>query len=202
MKASDRKKLLDMAAVRAKPGSGSAWRTMHEAKSRYRVNPSFLPDLEPIRFVVVGGLATARYMPERMTLDTDILIAASDLAAVETRLNAQGARKQGALSIGGSTWQMRDERILDVLAMEQDWVEEAIHGAERDEDGVPIVALPHLVLMKLESGRLQDLADISRMLGFASEQQIEATRRVVVRYRPQDIEDLQSMIRLGKLEHE
>ena len=202
MKASDRKKLLDMAAAREKSGSGSDLQTLREAPSRYEHPPSFLKGLEPVSYVIVGGLATARYMPERMTLDIDILIEASDLPAVERALASKGARKRGALSVGGSTWQLQDGKLLDVLALNADWVDEAIRGAERDETGLPVVALPYLVLMKLESGRLQDLADISRMMGCASAAHIDATRRIVSRYRPRDVEDLESMIRLGKLEHE
>ena len=34
-------------------------------------------------------------------------------------------------------------------------------------DGLPVIALRYLVLMKLEAGRTQDLADVSRMHGGA-----------------------------------
>ena len=61
---------------------------------------------------------------------------------------------------------------------------------------------PYLVLMKLAAGRLQDLADIGRMLGAADDSTLEAARRIVRRYRAGDAEDLESMIRLGKLEYE
>ena len=56
--------------------------------------------------------------------------------------------------------------------------------------------------MKLGAGRTQDLADISRMLGGADAGGIAESRRIVARYRPEDAEDLESMIRLGKLEYE
>ena len=59
-----------------------------------------------------------------------------------------------------------------------------------------------LVLMKLESGRLQDLADISRMLGCADESQVDEVRKIIISYRPQDMDDLESMLALGRLEHE
>ena len=58
------------------------------------------------------------------------------------------------------------------------------------------------MIMKMESGRLQDLADVSRMLGFADSKQLEAIRSVVTRFRAQDVEDLGNLIQLGKLEHE
>ncbi len=202
MDASQRRQLLYTALARARPGSGSDLHAIREEGASYAAEASAIPDLGPVRFVIVGGLATGRYMPARQTLDTDILVSPSDLAAVEDALQRKGCRKLGPLSVGGSAWRLPGGRILDVRALPADWVEEAIDRAEPDTAGHPFVALPYLVLMKLESGRLQDLADIARMLGFASGERIEATRRLVRQYRPRDVADLESMIRLGKREHE
>jgi hypothetical protein len=193
--------LLKMASSRAQPGAGSFLRALRESRTDYG-DRQILPDLGNIRFAIVGGLATAQYMPERMTLDTDILVAATDLTAVEEILQEGGFVRLSTLSVGGSTWRMPGGRTLDVIAPDRKWVREALDCAKRDKSGRPFVTLAHLVLMKLESGRLQDIADISRMLGFAPDARIADTRRLVARYRPQDTEDLESMIRLGKLEHE
>jgi hypothetical protein len=201
MESHDRKQLLQMASSRAQAGSGSTLHMLRESRANYADESSF-PDLGPIRFAVVGGLATALYMPERMTLDTDILVAEPDLSAVEDILQEGGSIQLGTLSIGGSTWRMPGGRTLDVIALERDWVQEALNTASCDNSEHPFISLHYLVLMKLESGRLQDLADISRMLGFATETQIQQTRETVSQYRPHDLEDLDSMIRLGKLEHE
>ncbi len=160
-----------------------------------------IPNLGGIRFVVVGGLAAARYMPPRMTLDTDILIASGDLAAAEQALASAGCVRLGPLSVGGSSWRMPGGRTLDVLALDEAWVGEALEAVTHDDAGTPFIALPYLTVMKLAAGRLQDLADISRMLGFAGEVQLHETLRVVSRCRPQDLDDLESMIRLGKREH-
>jgi hypothetical protein len=54
--------------------------------------------------------------------------------------------------------------------------------------------------MKLHSGRVQDLADISRMLGVADEDSLRKVRMIIVEYLPDDTEDLESLILLGKLE--
>lgn len=56
--------------------------------------------------------------------------------------------------------------------------------------------------MKLTSGRMQDLADVSRMLGCADTSDVNGVRETIKRYRPQDAEDLESLLVLGKLEHE
>jgi cell division septum initiation protein DivIVA len=57
-----------------------------------------------------------------------------------------------------------------------------------------------LILMKLASGRAQDIADMSRMLGQADEQLRSAVRDAVAKFRPEDMEDLESLIMLGDLE--
>lgn len=136
-----------------------------------------------------------------MTLDTDVLIARKDLEEAEALLKKGGHRRIGTLSIGGSSWRLRGGRNLDLIALGQPWVEEALSSAVLDDAQQPFVSLPFLVLMKLESGRLQDLADISRMMGCAATAQVKATRALIARYRPQDLADLESMVRLGKLEH-
>ena len=63
-----------------------------------------------------------------------------------------------------------------------------------------MLPLPYLVLIKLQGGWTQDLADISRMLGLANADAREAVRRLVAREAPEDCDDLESLIRLGRLE--
>jgi len=65
-----------------------------------------------------------------------------------------------------------------------------------------VLDLPYLVLMKLASSRLQDLSDIARLLGLASEADLERVRAVVSRYLPDARDDLESLVYLGKLELE
>ncbi|MFN3929388.1 MAG: hypothetical protein ACK4OK_07120, partial [Thermoflexus sp.] len=43
-------------------------------------------------------------------------------------------------------------------------------------------------------------ADIARMLGMAASDQVDAVREVFRRYRPEDLEDLESLLTLGRLE--
>ncbi|NQU39924.1 MAG: hypothetical protein HQ523_08240 [Lentisphaerae bacterium] len=190
-----------MARRRAAPGSGRLDALVREAHASYGCGEE-LPNLEGIKYAIVGGLATALYMPQRMTLDTDLLILGEDLKRVEARLEAAGCERAGPLTIGRSSWRLPKGRILDVIALDGTWVSDALNTAVRDADSHPFVSLPFLVLMKLESGRLQDLADISRMLGCADEASVAAVRTTIAKYRPQDTDDLESMHRLGKLEHE
>jgi hypothetical protein len=69
-----------------------------------------------------------------------------------------------------------------------------------DPQGLPVLSLPYLVLMKVLSSRTQDLADVSRMLGLATESERQATRQVFEKWWPDALEDLESLIVLGELE--
>lgn len=153
------------------------------------------------RFLLVGGLATRHYMPERTTLDTDILVLAEDQAAVELELVAAGCRKLGVLAIGGSTWTLPNGMTLDVVISDAPWAQEAIEHPQQTVDQIPVIALPYLVLMKLYAGRSQDIADITRMLGGADELALAEVRAAVARYMPDAANDVESMIMLGKLEY-
>ena len=56
------------------------------------------------------------------------------------------------------------------------------------------------VARRLEAGRTRDLGDITQMLGLADEAMLERVRTAFQRHSPGDIEDLESLITLGKLE--
>ncbi len=200
MNTSERKHILEMALSRAKAGSGSSLNTLRESPVVYDVSNT-LPDFGDLPFAIVGGLATASYMPERMTLDTNILIETENLTAIEDILQTEKSIRLGELTIGGSSWRLPSGRALDIIALDHEWVSAALSSAISTNKGYPVISLPYLTLMKLDAGRLQDLADISRMLGFADNKQLTETRQLIKQFNPQDIDDLESMIQLGRLEH-
>jgi len=80
------------------------------------------------------------------------------------------------------------------------WVREAIQHAIRLTDGLPYADLPYLVLMKLKASRVQDLADVSQMLGAAGAKDLARVRKTIRKYAPGDLQDMESLIALGKLE--
>jgi hypothetical protein len=63
-----------------------------------------------------------------------------------------------------------------------------------------VLPLPYFVLMKLRSGRTQDIADVTRMLGLASDADLDAVRDAVRQFDPDALEDVESMIVLGRME--
>ena len=163
--------------------------------------PDLAPVLGGIRWAVVGAVATRLYMPERATIDLDIAVEAVDLQAAEERLRSAGFRARGSLAIGGSAWWSRDNRMVDLIELKQPWARLALREAQESR-GVdfPVLGLPFLILMKLESGRSQDIADVTRMLGYAKDEQLEQTREVIAEYQPGMAADLESFIVLGRLE--
>ena len=196
-----RKSFIALALRRARPGSGSA--------SSFRAQRGWSLPVSDLRaiiqrtpFVVVGGVATRLYMPERMTLDVDILVSKQEVEWLYEELRKAGCRHEGPLSIGGSHWMLPDEGRLDVIKSDAAWVPEALTKPRHAPDGLPIIDLPYLVLMKLEASRAQDLADVSRMLGGARTAEVDRVRQVVRDYLSDAVEDLESLIVLGRMEWE
>ena len=54
--------------------------------------------------------------------------------------------------------------------------------------------------MKLQASRGIDMGDLTRMLGGADKTALELVRKTVKTYLPDAVEDLESLIVLGKLE--
>lgn len=165
--------------------------------------PNLAAALSHLRFAVVGAVATRLYMPERLTQKIDVVIKSSDSAKTKQKFLEAGFVHQCDLTIGGSTWRTPDGRFVDVIEGHESWWLNAIAAAQnnRDAQGLPILPLAYLVLMKFRAGRLQDLADISRMLGQANEKDLAEVRALFDHEAPSERGDLESIIQLGKLEY-
>ncbi len=194
-----RKLYIEIALRRCRPGRGSSLEFLN-SRTWKRTVTNIKALLQNVPFVVVGGIATRLYMPERMTDDLDILVFAQDAVNIYQQLAAKGSIKIADLSIGGSTWQLPDGTYLDVIESNQSWVTEAMSKPNHAPDGLPVIELPYLVLMKLQASRGIDIGDLSRMLGCANDRALQLVRKVVKTYLPDALEDLESLIVLGKLE--
>ncbi len=91
---------------------------------------------------------------------------------------------------------------VDVLFSDDTWLQDALRQPVLDPAGYPVISLPYLILLKMGAQRTQDWADVSRMLGLATDAELDAVRAVVARYTPEDSEDLESLIFIGKKEQE
>lgn len=196
-----RKWYLAMMRKRVRPGSGSSVDFLRARTWRHQA-PDLAAIIESVRFVVVGGIATRLYMPERVTEDLDILILAQDAGRVHLDLDRTGARMVGKLSIGGTSWILLDGTRLDVIESAQPWVTQALEQPNMGPDRLPVISLPYLVVMKLQSSRGVDVGDLTRMLGGADEQSLQEIRQTVATYEPDAVDDLEGFIQVGKLEYQ
>jgi len=194
-----RKKFIELTQRRIKPGSGSS---VSFLKTRTWTHPvANISNLLTVPYTIVGGVATRLYMPARKTPNLDILIHTASAAQLYPEL-ATTATRLGELSFGGTSWQLADRTLLSILTDERPWVTEALTQPNFAPDGQPIIALPYLVLMKLATSRTSDLGDLSRMLGQASELELARVKSIIAIYDRESLEDLESLIQLGRLEFE
>lgn len=117
-----RRLYITLARKRVRPGSGPdvLW-------ARTWRRPVFdLRNLVSVPFLVVGGVATRLYSPERMTDDLDVLVAVDGAEVFYEELARGGAAKRGGLAIGGTHWLLPDGTPLDVLEEDAPWVAEAM----------------------------------------------------------------------------
>jgi hypothetical protein len=163
-----------------------------------------VPDLHSLLgampWALVGGVALRAYMPERATLDIDILIHERDALAARAAFLKAGYSFSGTLSIGGFTVQLGDESPIDVLTRNDSWLDAALAQPVQDRAGIPVLPRAYLILMKLQAGRTQDLADIQRLLALTSAPERASVRGIVERYSPELTEDFESLIMLADLE--
>jgi hypothetical protein len=137
-------------------------------------------------------------MPERNTLDIDLLIHPDTWPTIQAALEAAGAVLQGTLTVGGYSYKLGDQ-LVDILLADDPWVKRAI-ASPNVQNGLPVIALEYLILMKMRASRAIDLGDLSRMLGCASEEELARIRATIKRYAPEEASDLESLIQLGRLE--
>lgn len=194
-----RRILIDICRRRIRPGTGSS---LEFLQRRTAMNP--WPDLrlvlQGIPWVVIGAVATRAYMPERATKDLDILVRREDGEEVRERLEAAGYTFITHLAVPGFLVHSPEKVEVDVVLGDDPWLDEALAHPRQDPAGFPVLDLPYLVLMKLAASRVQDTADLSRMLGLASDEELASVRAVVARYAPAEVDDLESLIYLGRFE--
>ncbi|MCI0398578.1 MAG: nucleotidyltransferase family protein [Chloroflexi bacterium] len=194
-----RRLFLEMGLRKQKAGTGSSLEFLKRRTAMVSW-PDLRDLLQGVPWAIIGGVATRAYMPERMTRDLDILVSEADRDEVINRLQAAGFTRQTPLAVPGYLFLSPDGVEVDVLFGSDPWLEEALNRPGSDPAGYPVLDLPYLVLMKLNATRAQDWADVSRMVGLASDQELDRVRQVVARYSPEDSEDLETLIYLGRLE--
>lgn len=205
-----RRAMLAFSARRQRPGSGSMLYELMKEETPvmdwWRKAARLLQG-KGIQMAVTGAVAANAYMPPRSTADLDLALPLADLANGGQALTAAGWRFLGDLQLyedlEGTAWKKGPDEI-DLIGLPGAWGQAAISDAQgnRVVAGLPTLTLPYVVVMKLLSARPQDSADIARMLGPAADATLNTVRAAVRRLRPGDVDELEQMIALGKLEYQ
>lgn len=183
-----RRLYITLAQKRVRPGSGSSPDVLWARTWR---RPVFdRRSVVSVPFLVIGGVATRLYAPERVTDDLDVLVSVDGAEVFYGQLECSGVGRV-----------LPEGMPLDVLEEDAAWVAEALTVPEAGPDGLPVIALPYLILLKMRASRGIDIGDLTRMLGAAGEADLERTRRVISTHLSDGEEDLESLIQLGQLEY-
>lgn len=196
-----RKLMIDISLRKQKPGTGSSHEFMMR---RTAMNP--WPDLREILkgfdWVLIGGVATRAYMPERMTKDMDVLVRYDDGDEVIARLKNAGYKVISPLAVKGYLLHSPEGVELDVLYGRYKWLNEALASPGYDPAGYPVIGLPYLIVLKLAANRGRDVGDMSTMLGWTDDVALAQIRKIVAKYSPEDVDDLESLIFMGQMERQ
>jgi hypothetical protein len=154
---------------------------------------------------LAGSVGASAYTSTHYTGDLDLAIKIGDLELVGVALLSSGWQKLSApepdTSLARSAWQKQDHKV-NLWGLPTKWVALALTSARKNRlvAELPTLTLPYLVLMKLTIDRWADLEDISCMLGPASPGELTAIRRVVRRFYPREVEDLEQIIAFSQIE--
>ncbi len=198
-----RRAFLTLVARRQRPGAGSMLAALDRKTTVMEWWGEAERALQAVPHAVAGDVATNAYAPERLTRHIDFVVAAANAAQAEAALREAGWRPLGRLAlVSGTSWQNDAGHELDLIELDEPWAQEAITAAQQNLIvGLPTLPLPYLVFMKLDAARTTDLADVSRMLGRATEQEVQAARQVISRFGDvQDLADFEQLLQMGRLE--
>ncbi|HEX7376996.1 MAG TPA: hypothetical protein VF278_07780 [Pirellulales bacterium] len=140
---------------------------------------------------IIGGHAVTFHGRPRMTDDVDVLVASENLQNAIRQLQLQ---QVAPLRTGGYTGTTPAGLRIDLVCPNQPWVESAIANPISTPYG-PMVNSPYLVISKLWDSRgSQDETDVLGVLGRMGDAELNATRQLVARFLPNDVDDLESLI--------
>ena len=159
---------------------------------------SLLPS--DLSYVIVGGVASAHYQPARFTEDIDLMVLAEDATVVEQALQGAGWSRLGIVSFGGSSWQSAQGELIDLLhAPNQSWVTAALDAPVKTSEGLQIIDLPYLIILKLSATRAVDISDIVGMLQHAGNDERVRIRQVIETHRSDLLEDFEPFSAIAQL---
>jgi hypothetical protein len=204
-----RRAVIEMAVRRQRRGYGSQLSSLEQNTFVQPWWRGVEATLAQVPHVVIRAAAANAYMAPRFTQDLDIGVLPADLERAEAALEAAGWR--GGLAtepsdphLRGRTWRSDDGHEVDLFEMRHPWAAAALRDARPEpRTGLPTLPVAYVVLMKMTVSRTIDIADLTRVLGGRSEEELEAVRAAVRQFGgPDDLDDLEQLIALGRLERD
>jgi hypothetical protein len=148
-----------------------------------------------VDYALIGGHAVTIHGHPRNTDDIDLLARSEDVGRIREML---GGIRSRPLTIGGISIKVKGVPV-DIVAPRQPWVDPALDTAEKTRYG-KVISKPFLVLTKLWAMRgEQDDTDILYVLRAMNSQEKQQTRTLIMRFLPNEAEDLESMLALAAL---
>jgi hypothetical protein len=135
-----------------------------------------------------------------MTGALDTVVRRCDGELARELLEAAGYHLVSRLAVPGYLMRSPEGVELDVILADNPWLDEALDCPRPDPAGYPVLDLPYLMLMKMDSSRGRHLRDPTTMLGLASHEGLDRVRAMTARYAPREAGDLQSLIYLVQVE--
>ncbi len=149
---------------------------------------------ESIPHAVIGASALAAYGVSRATADVDLLtndtrcLTPAPWVTLTGRCDVDIRRGDADDPLAGVVRFSRPgDMDIDLVVGRRAWQHECVLRADATTiDGIPIVSLPDLVLLKLYAGGPQDAWDIHQVLDLDADRQVRSTvdARVVVLPKP------------------
>lgn len=157
------------------------------------IGEAWWPEIDPVlagitQAAIRDVAANARMAPHFMA-DLEIGVQFGDLSRATSALLAAG-------------WS--PDRRVHLVPTPRRWAPAALRAARRDpRTGIVTLPAAYLVLMKLAVSRVTDLAGLTRVLGGRSDEELAEIREIVRRFGgPDDPEDLEQLVALGRLERD
>jgi hypothetical protein len=92
------------------------------------------------------------------------------------------------------------EPPIDILTRQDVWLDAALAQPGRDSAGYPVLGRSYLIMLKLEAGRTQDLADVQRLLAQTPAEERASTCKLVQQHIPELLEDYDALVTLADWE--
>jgi hypothetical protein len=194
-----RRILIDMCLRRIKPGTYTSPELLKRRTAMHSW-PQLFTILKDIPWAITGGVATRAYMPERSTQDIDIVLPRAECERAWAAFRDAGFHVASALDAPYFVARSPEIPEVDVICVDFPWIPDALANPHTDKAGMPVLDLPYLIIMKLMANRGVDIGDMTRMLGLASDEDLDRVREAVQAHSPEDMDDLEALILLGRME--